>query len=78
MLQLTSSGREYGLVPNRWQAIVCTNDGLVYWCIYASFSLIELKEELASTVAISHDLHLSKPIKSLVAPCMGRILIDQY
>ena len=28
-----------GLVPNRWQAIIWTNDGLVQWCIYASHGL---------------------------------------
>ena len=25
-----------------WQAIIWTNDGLIYWCIYASLSLNEL------------------------------------
>ena len=23
------------MVPNRWQAIIWIDDGLVYWCIYA-------------------------------------------
>ena len=32
-----------GLVPTRRQAIILTNDGLVYWCIYASLSLNELR-----------------------------------
>ena len=30
------------LVPNRWQAIIWTNDGLSYWRIYASLGLNEL------------------------------------
>ena len=25
-----------------WQAIIWTNDGIVYWCIYASLGLNEL------------------------------------
>ena len=28
-------GSDNGLSPNRWQAILWTNDGLVYWRIYA-------------------------------------------
>ena len=30
----------YGFVPNRWQAIIPTNGGLVYWCIYRQVSNI--------------------------------------
>ena len=30
------------LVWIRWQAIIWTNDGLFYWCIYASLCLTEL------------------------------------
>ena len=37
-------GLDIGLVPNRWQAIIWTNDGLVYWRIYASLGLNELNE----------------------------------
>ena len=29
------------MVPTRWQAIIWTNDGLGYWCIYPSLSLNE-------------------------------------
>ena len=29
-------GSDNGLAPNRQQAIIITNDGLVYWGIYAS------------------------------------------
>ena len=32
--QYTSNGWDNGLAPNRLQAIISTNDGLVYWCIY--------------------------------------------
>ena len=34
-----------GMGFNRWQAIIWTNDGLVYWCIYMSFSLDELRRQ---------------------------------
>ena len=34
--------RDNGLAPNRRQAIIWTNDGLIYWHIYASLSLNEL------------------------------------
>ena len=32
--QYGSIGSDNVLVPNRWQAITWTSDGLVYWCIY--------------------------------------------
>ena len=35
-------GTDNGFVPVRQQAIIWTNDGLVYWCIYASLGLNEL------------------------------------
>ena len=38
----TSSGN--GLVPNRQQAIIQTNDDIVYWRIYASFVTLILKQ----------------------------------
>ena len=41
--QQTSIGSGNGLALNRRQAIIWTNQGLVYWCINASLSLIELK-----------------------------------
>ena len=34
------------LVPDRWQAIIWSNDGLVYWRMYASFELNELKKPM--------------------------------
>ena len=40
--QYASSDSDNGLAPNRRQAIVCTNDGLVYWRIYATLGLNEL------------------------------------
>ena len=35
-------GLDNGLAPNRRQAIIWTNDGLVNWCIYVSLGLNEL------------------------------------
>ena len=40
--QKASIGWDYGLVPNRWQAIISTNDCPVYRHIYVSFSLNEI------------------------------------
>ena len=40
--QYGSIGSDNGLVLNWRQAIIWTNDGLVYWCIHASLSLNEL------------------------------------
>ena len=41
-------GSDDGLVPIRWQAIICTNDGLVYWRIYVSLGVDELNPTLFS------------------------------
>ena len=41
-LQYVIIGSDNGLAPNRRQAIIWTNDGLVYWRIYASVGLDEL------------------------------------
>ena len=41
--QYISIGLDNGLAPNRRQAIIWTNDGLIYWCIYASLGLNELR-----------------------------------
>ena len=42
--QLTwlSIGSDNGLVPNRWQAIILTKDGIVPWCIYASLMILHI------------------------------------
>ena len=41
--QYTNVGSDNGLAPTRRQAIIWTNDGLIYWCIYsASLGLNEL------------------------------------
>ena len=32
-------GSDNGLVPNRWQAIIWTNDGLVYWNTYRHYTV---------------------------------------
>ena len=42
-----STGPDNGLMPNRWQAIIWTNGGLVYWHIYGSFGVIELNTSSA-------------------------------
>ena len=44
ILQLISIGCNNGLVPNRQRAIVWTNIGPIYWCIYGSLGIDELKE----------------------------------
>ena len=41
--QYSSIGSDNGLVPTRWQAIIWTNDGLVYRRICASVCLNELR-----------------------------------
>ena len=40
--QLTISQQWFSLVLNRWQVIIWTSDGLVWWHIYASLGLKEL------------------------------------
>ena len=42
-LLLVSIGSDNGLSPSRRQAIVWINDGLVYWRIYASLVLNQLR-----------------------------------
>ena len=42
VVQLINIGSNNGLVPNRRQAIIWTNDSLFYWRIYASLGLNEL------------------------------------
>ena len=42
--QWDSIGSDNGLALNRWQAIIWTNDGLIWWPIYALFGLDELKK----------------------------------
>ena len=44
-------------MPTRQQAIIWTNDGIVYWCIYVSLSLNELMESPhINSLWLSHDL----------------------
>ena len=40
-----SIGSDNGLAQIRQQAIIWTNDGLVYWCIFASLGLSELRKQ---------------------------------
>ena len=40
--QYAIMGSDNGLAPNRHQVIIWTNDGVVYWCLYASVNVNEL------------------------------------
>ena len=40
--QYGSIGSDNGLASKRRQAIIWTNVGMLYWCIYASLGLSEL------------------------------------
>ena len=51
-LTITSIGLDYGLAPNRWQAIIGTNADLIKWCIYAA-----LGEIIQCSLANAPDLH---------------------
>ena len=53
-------GSDNGLVPNRQQAIIWTNDGLVNWNIYASQSL----EELSAILVQANMFFTTKPALS--------------
>ena len=59
--QYPSIGSENGLAPNRWQAITWTNDGLVYWHIYASLGLNESnkKKLIINKLLISFGMYLT-------------------
>ena len=53
--QYASIGSDNGLAPNRRQAIIWTNAGLVHWCIYVSLGFNELTtwcKGLSITVSI--------------------------
>ena len=46
-----------GLVPKRWQAIIWSNDGIVYWRIYASLSHNELTHwSLAYAICMTYSV----------------------
>ena len=49
--QYSSIGSDNGLAPSRRQAIIWTNDGLVYWHIYASLYLNQLKISMCDSVS---------------------------
>ena len=60
-----------GLVPSRRQAIIRTNDGLVWWCIYASLGLNDLMQNRPTPLlkhwsyvsfALSHRYHMHKDL----------------
>ena len=39
-----------GLAPNRWDAIISTSDGLVYWCVYMRQSASMSKAEIRGVI----------------------------
>ena len=41
-LTINQIGSGNDLAPNRWQAIIWTNDGPVHWCIYVALGGDEL------------------------------------
>ena len=41
--QYGSIGSDNGLAPNRQKAIIVSTVGMLYWCIYASLGLNELR-----------------------------------
>ena len=43
-LTIISIGSDNGLAPSRRQVIIWNNDGLSWWCIYASLALSESKQ----------------------------------
>ena len=49
---LVSNGSDNGLLPIRRQTIIWTNDGLVYWSIYASLCLDDLTLQLLDVTKI--------------------------
>ena len=52
-------GSDNGLAPNMWQAIIWTNDGLIYWGIYASLSLNELTSYfITDNISLKPILHV--------------------
>ena len=83
-----SIGSDNGLVPNRWQAIIWTNDGIVYWHIYTSLCPNELMQERLNTIANALELRLSCTNPSIywtfpVKLCSGEchktsLMIDQH
>ena len=41
------------------QTIIWTNDGLIYWCIYASLSLNELVNCVEAHIHLAHSFQVS-------------------
>ena len=59
--QQSSIGSDNGLVPNRQQAIIWTNDGLVHWCKYALLSLNEIPDELIKVGQCNNYSNMRQP-----------------
>ena len=47
-----------GLTPKRWQAVIWTNDSLVYWLIYLALGLNELRDISIKIYAFFNQLKL--------------------
>ena len=58
-------GSDNGLAPNRRQVIIWTDDGLVYWCIYASLGLNEFTQWLVRHLEVILQVYFSNSFYKL-------------
>ena len=72
---LLSIGSDNGLVPNRQQAIIWCNVGMLYWHIYASLSLSELRflYFYFGSPQYLYYITISKPFSDLPLPHPGAV-----
>ena len=67
-----SIGSGNGLVPNRWQAVIWTNNGLVNWRIYASLGFDDINACVYSnSISITWWRHQMETFSGLLALCAG-------
>ena len=75
--QSASTGSDNGLAPNRWQVIIWTDYGLVYWPIQASPGLKELygNKPLCEPMLAAHlyDSHTTKFNWNMMTSSNGNI-----
>ena len=64
--QNASIGSDNGLVPHRQEAINWTNDGLVYWCVYALLCLDELWSSTFVTVMVCPIFYHIRPQNHMI------------
>ena len=63
----SSIGSERGLAPNRWQAIIWSDDGLVYWPIHASSDLDVLRRISIIHLKMTHtDLYMNHVVETRI------------